>query len=426
MKNLKRFLFFQISLFTIIELVLNNIKKPFKYLEIKLSIEGNIIYSELKFSENKRLSLPINMHSQNSVLFSSCFNKKCFKKISYSYSPSKFYHKIKENITMLFSGDLYNTEFSSDFIISEKDDRLKMKLFFNFLKKNINSTLAQRYKQKTILPCFSLGFTEEVSNNQIMQMKNEGILSSANAYFYYNSTKDEYRLLIGGYNEQNEILNHTNFSPVKYNNIHFFKAKSEKKEYSWFIWANGIQVGQSFFKVKQQIVIDTMPLLFDSDILIQIPKTFYFENKVFEESSRCQLFPSGYFICSCIQSDYETIFPSFLFFINGTTLTFLPKEYLKRGYTGRECYLKIGINYDNEFWVLSKNLLNKYIMINNYESNQIAFVQLAKLKIENNVNIIILVIMSFLILICSLPCFIVAYKFIRPFISRFILYFENH
>ena len=159
-------------------------------------------------------------------------------------------------------------------------------------------------------------------------------------------------------------------------NTEYFENKTLLKTYPvsisedklhWFMNVESFTIGTNKF---------TTPIQFNYDSTIwvmSIPKKFFFENieTIFPIESRCQVRTTGYFICECSSTDYQTAFPNYTFWINGTDYHIETKDYVQLDTGGNICYVYISINYESDYWVGGLNAINNHYMVFDYENKKI-------------------------------------------------------
>lgn len=159
----------------------------------------------------------------------------------------------------------------------------------------------------------------------------------------------------------------------------------------WFMNVESFSIGTNEF-------ITPIKLNFDSTIwVMSIPKQFFFDNieTIFPIKSRCQVRTTGYFLCECSSFDYQTAFPNYTFWINGTDYHIETKDYVQLDAGGKICYVYISVNYETEYWVGGLNAINNHYMVFDYENKKIlTYPKTMTLKKKMDFLVIFLIILA--------------------------------
>ncbi len=94
---------------------------------------------------------------------------------------------------------------------------------------------------------------------------------------------------------------------------------------------------------------------------------------IFSENAKCQVQPDGYFLCICDQN-YNENFRNFKFYNeNNEYIEVKYTDYisLDESGTGSYCYVFIKINYETDFFIAGKYVMNNYYTIFDIDNNQL-------------------------------------------------------
>ena len=325
-----------------------------------------------------------------SFLFSILFNKIItidYEKIQLSYGSK--YYQIQLKINEYSSQDYYifsnflpvhlfpssNCSICSNQIINGKLNKR-----YTFIQNNVsvpyyssdyigdlyssNITLGSEKSSMEFVAFDKVTFTEKYLER--------GRFSLSFLNYNFNTEKKIFAILfntesaeldLGGYNK--DIIKDNNklktFSVTKTN-------YTEKYKNVWYINFDSMSIN------KKVLEIHNFKLTFDiSSNTFHIPKDFFFKNMeyIFHQDSKCQIQPEGYFLCVC-DRDYQEKFGSFTFINdNNQTVSVNCKDYLSvDDSSSNYCYALIEINYDNDLFIVGKNVMNNYYSIFDVDKNQ--------------------------------------------------------
>ena len=316
-----------------------------EYEKISLKYESDEYYIPIKLGENKNTEyfifsniLPINIFPSSKCLICKSYHINENDNNSYSY--------IKDNVLvpyyyLNFSGELYNT----------------------------NITLGTEKSPVNILAFNNIYYIDTYNG--------KGRFSLSFLNYYFNTTKkifaltlnyDGGQLHLGDYN-QNIIkdkskLQTFNITTTNINNTNEYLN-------SWYINSTKLLINNRIVKYEKNI-----KFTFDiSTNYFHIPKDFFFKNAhlIFSENAKCQVQPDGYFLCICDQN-YNENFRNFKFYNeNNEYIEVKYTDYisLDESGTGSYCYVFIKINYETDFFIAGKYVMNNYYTIFDIDNNQL-------------------------------------------------------
>ena len=138
---------------------------------------------------------------------------------------------------------------------------------------------------------------------------------------------------------------------------------------SWYINFDSLDINNKLIPEynNYKLTLDT------SSDYFHIPKDFFFKyaNKIFSESSKCQVQPEGYFVCICDKNINEK-FANFKFKNeNKDYFEINVSDYISydESNSGSYCYTNIKINYENDLFIAGKYIMNNYYTIFDIDNN---------------------------------------------------------
>ena len=323
---------------------------------------------------------------QSFLLFSIKTN---FETISLKYESNNYYIPIKigknkvENF--IFSNILPVNFFPSSkctvcksYYINEKDNNS-----YSFIKSNVlvpyyifNYT-GDLYESNITLGSQS-ELTELIAFNNIsyaLDYNGKGRFSLSFLNYFFNTPKKIFgitlniesgELDLGDYNEK-KILDK---SKIKSFNV-TITNNNITNEYnnSWYINFDTLYINNKQITENRnyKVTFDTSTSYF------HIPKDFFFKyaNKIFSESSKCQVQPEGYFVCIC-DKNINDKFANFKFMNeNDNYIEVNVSDYISydESNTGSYCYTFIEINYESDLFIAGKYVMNNYYTIFDTDNN---------------------------------------------------------
>ena len=368
------------NIFSIIYLVNVFLEIKTEYEKIILNNKENIFYISITLGNKKNSEefifstmLPINFFPSTECTI--CTNKLIEKN-------DKDFSFIKSNVSALyyylnFSGDLYNTNIT----LGTQNESM------NFIAFNQISEI-DSYEGKGR---YSLSFLNYDFN-------------TVNKTFALYLESEQGELDLGGYDTYRikniESLRVFNISKTNYTSENIYNN-------FWYIDFN------TFYINKAKLTGSSYKLTFDINTKnFYIPKDFFFKNSylIFPEEAKCQVQPEGHFVCFC-NEEYTEIFSKFKFvYENNDFIEIKPEDYILFDNSGSDnyCYVYIKLNYDNDYFIVGKYVMNNYYNIFDIDAGQLKLYPIIKkndefLKEKNFIIALIVLLTSiFLLLSCYL------------------------
>ena len=322
-----------------------------------------------------------------------------FERISLIYKSKNYYIPIKNSKNsnfeyFIFSNILPISIFPSSkciicqsYHINEKDNNS-----YSFIKDNVlvpyyyfnfsgdlyesNITLGSQSILTEFIAFDDISYIEEYSG--------KGRFSLSFLNYFFNTSKKIFaislnmeggQLDLGDYNqskiETDSKLKTFNITKTNYNNTYEYKN-------AWYINFNSLSI-------NNKIVVENYTYKLTLDIstdYFHIPKDFFFKyaDKIFSESSKCQVQPEGHFICIC-NKNINDKFSNFKFMNeNNNYIEVNTSDYISydESNTGSYCEIFIKINYESDLFIAGKYVMNNYYTIFDIDNNQLKILTLDK------------------------------------------------
>ena len=318
--------------------------------------------------------------------------KAAFEPISLKYESNNYYIPIKNSKNsnfeyFIFSNILPISIFPSSkciicqsYHINEKDNNS-----YSFIKDNVLvpyyylNFSGDLYESNITLGSQSI-LTEFIAFDDISYIEEyngKGRFSLSFLNYFFNTSKKIFaislnmeggQLDLGDYNqskiETDSKLKTFNITKTNYNNTYEYQN-------AWYINFNSLSI-------NNKIVVENYTYKLTLDIstdYFHIPKDFFFKyaDKIFSESSKCQVQPEGHFICIC-NKNINDKFSNFKFMNeNNNYIEVNTSDYISydESNTGSYCEIFIKINYESDLFVAGKYVMNNYYTIFDIDNNQL-------------------------------------------------------